>query len=159
MADPPQTSVQVLKHKHSMLGESLLPAIAKLKAWDPDANSGELCRLKKGHPLEEYSLVQLRTEFERLAGESVKDIFAIVGIDENLKSVRQLVHLTILQGNLVGISKGQALQYDLQVRADNLQAPRTTVTQSSGSSGMSGANVDICSRSKDTQNLQLTLSS
>lgn len=33
------------------------------------------------------------------------------------------------------------------------------MTQSSGASGMSGANVDISSRSKDTQNLQVTLSS
>ncbi|XP_052067764.1 uncharacterized protein LOC127707263 [Mytilus californianus] len=53
--------------------------------------------------------------------------------------------------------KGQALQNDLQVGPDNQQAPRTTVTQSSGASGMSGANVDISSRSKDTQNLQANI--
>ena len=66
-------------------------------------------RLKKGHPLEEYGIVQLRTEFEKLTGESVKDILILVGLEENIKTIRQLLHLTILQANLVGMPAGQPL--------------------------------------------------
>lgn len=91
-----------------MLSKSLVPVIVKLKAWDPVANAGsELCRLTKGHPLEEHGIMQLRTEFERLTGDSVKDILIIAGKDENQQSVRQLLHLTILQANLVAAPQGQ----------------------------------------------------
>ena len=56
---------QVLKPKHSLIGKSLIPVIAKVKALD----RGEyvsLARLKKEYPLEDYTLSELRTEFERL---------------------------------------------------------------------------------------------
>lgn len=66
-------------------------------------------RLKKGHPLEDYGIVQLRMEFEKLTGESVKDILTVAGVEENIASVRQLLHFTIIQANIVGMPVGQTL--------------------------------------------------
>lgn len=45
-------------------------------------------RLKKGYPLEDYSLAELRTEFEKLKGESVKDILMLAGKEDNIETVK-----------------------------------------------------------------------
>lgn len=59
---------QVLKQKHSLMGKSLIPVIAKVKAMDQLGDT-TLARLKKEYPLEDYTLSELRTEFERLTGD------------------------------------------------------------------------------------------
>ena len=56
-----------LKPRHSLIGKSLIPVVAKVKAVD----MGEdvvLARLKKEYALEDYSLSELRSEFEKLTG-------------------------------------------------------------------------------------------
>lgn len=58
---------QTLKPKHSLIGRSLIPVIAKVKVTD-SSEIGTLARLKREYPLEDYSLAELRTEFEKLTG-------------------------------------------------------------------------------------------
>lgn len=59
-------------------------------------------RLKKGYPLEDYSLAELRTEFEKLTGESVQDILMLAGKEDNIETVRILMSYTIEHANTVG---------------------------------------------------------
>ncbi|CAC5370952.1 unnamed protein product [Mytilus coruscus] len=106
--------VKDLRIGYNMLNKSLLPIMKKMKEWDPEAHSEELCKLEKAYPLETYSELQLCTQFKRLTGESAQDVLSIVGIEENKGALRQLVHLTIAQANLLGMPQGQALQDKLQ---------------------------------------------
>ena len=99
----------VLKPRHSLAGKSLVPVILRLKSWEGE-DVMELARLKRGYPLEDYSLVELRMEFERLTGESVKDVFGLAGKDDNLDTVRVLMHFSIEHANNVGAPRGQLLQ-------------------------------------------------
>lgn len=75
-------------------------------------------RLKKGYPLEDYSLGELRTEFERLTGESVKDILMLAGKDDNIDTVRVLMSLTIEHANLAGAPRGQILENNASTSRD-----------------------------------------
>jgi hypothetical protein len=71
----------VLKPKHNLIGKNLIPVVFRLKADDGMILGGNLlpfARLKKEYPMEDYSLVELRIEFERLTGESAKDILFLV---------------------------------------------------------------------------------
>ena len=99
----------VLKPRHSLAGKSLVPVILRLKSLEGE-DVMELARLKRGYPLEDYSLVELRMEFERLTGESVKDVLGLAGKDDNLDTVRVLMHFSIEHANNVGAPRGQLLQ-------------------------------------------------
>jgi hypothetical protein len=62
--------------------------------------------LKKEYPMEDYSLVELRMEFERLIGESAKDILFLAGKEDNLTTMRALMHFAIEHANSIGSPKG-----------------------------------------------------
>ena len=62
----------ILKPKHNYIGKNLIPVILRLKAEDGTAVGDDqlsLARLKKEYSLEDYTLVELRMEFERVTGE------------------------------------------------------------------------------------------
>lgn len=101
---------KVLKDGHTMLGKSLLSVMKKLEEWDPEDKTQELYRLEKSYPLEAYSELELCREFAKLTGKSTTNVFSIVQIEENKISLRQLVHLTIEQANLLGMPQCQTLQ-------------------------------------------------
>jgi hypothetical protein len=100
---------QILKARHSLIGRR------HLKAWNGE--DFPLNRLKKEYPLEEYSLVELRREFEKLTGESAKDIIALAGKEEDLEGniMRVLVHYAIEQANSVGAPRGN-LYFDRNIQ-------------------------------------------
>ena len=85
-----------------------MPVIAKVKTMD-QVGDITLARLKKEYPLENYTLTELRTEFERLTGESVKNVIPLTVKDDNLEGVRLLLHPSILHANFIGAPKGQTL--------------------------------------------------
>ena len=60
----------VLKQKHSLLGKSLLSLILEVKADQSETDT--LARLKKDHPLERYSLEELKSEFNKLTRETIQ---------------------------------------------------------------------------------------
>ncbi|KAJ8300066.1 hypothetical protein KUTeg_021585 [Tegillarca granosa] len=101
---------QILKAKHTLIGKSLLPVILTMKSSGSAIEIVEFNRLKRDHPLEAYSLPELRLEFEKLTGESVKDVVALIGKDESTETLRYLVHHAIGHANLVGAPKGQLLE-------------------------------------------------
>lgn len=68
----------VLKPKHSLLGKSLLPVIMELKSNQPGMQIDTFARLKKDHPLEKYSLEELKVEFNRLTGETIQSLLIIL---------------------------------------------------------------------------------
>ena len=53
----------VLKLRHSLVGKSLIPIIGQVRAEDV---VDFLARLKKEHPLENYSVNEMHSEFEKL---------------------------------------------------------------------------------------------
>lgn len=55
-----------------------------------------------------YSLAELR-QFEKLTGESVKDILMLAGKEDNIETVRNLMSYTFKHANTVGIPRGQVL--------------------------------------------------
>ena len=67
--------MEILKVRHSMVGKSLIPVILKVKATT-DAPE-EFARLKKDHPLTDYTLEELRTHLEGLTGETMADILLV----------------------------------------------------------------------------------
>jgi hypothetical protein len=86
----------VLKPKRSLHGKSLLPIIMRLK--DVDVNSldeGELARLKKGHPLENYTLEELEQEFTALSGEQHGDVVLLDGKERTKETAMALMNLAI----------------------------------------------------------------
>ena len=95
----------------------------------------DLARLKWGYPLENYSLVELRMEFERLTGESVKDVLGLAGKDDNLDTVRVLMHFSIEHANNVGAPRGQLLQ--------SIDPVLLNGTPSRSSTGGSSDDVDV----------------
>ncbi|XP_076093963.1 uncharacterized protein LOC143064766 [Mytilus galloprovincialis] len=99
---------QVLKQNCSLAGKSLIPIILRVKNADAEAVL-ELSRLKKDEPLESLTKVELIAQFEKLTGESVKDVLIVLcGKDDNIENVRLLVHESILLDNSVG-ARGQRL--------------------------------------------------
>ena len=58
-----------------MVGKSLFPVILKVKA-NIDAPE-EFARLKRDHPLMDYTLEELRTHLEGLTGETMADILTV----------------------------------------------------------------------------------
>ncbi|VDI46410.1 Hypothetical predicted protein [Mytilus galloprovincialis] len=99
---------QVLKPNCSLAGKSLIPIILRVKNADAEAVL-ELSRLKKDEPLESLTKVELIAQFEKLTGESVKDVLIVLcGKDDNIENVRLLVHESILLANSVG-ARGQRL--------------------------------------------------
>ena len=100
-------ALQVLKSRHSLIGKTLIPVILRLKSWDGE-DIGQLARLKKEYPLDDYSITELRMEFEKLTGESAKDIVALAGKEEDLEGhvIRSLVHFAIEHANSVGAPRG-----------------------------------------------------
>ncbi|KAJ8309742.1 hypothetical protein KUTeg_011607 [Tegillarca granosa] len=102
------TMVQILKHKHSLIGKSLIPVVLKLKSFDGEAL--EFSRLKKDNPLEAYTQAELGSEFQKLTGESVKDVLLLAGLEDNLDNVKILMHFSIAHANVAGAHKGQTLE-------------------------------------------------
>ncbi|CAG2202826.1 unnamed protein product [Mytilus edulis] len=99
---------QVLKPNCSLAGKSLIPIILRVKNADAEAVL-ELSRLKKDEPLESLTKVELIAQFEKLTGESVKDVLIVLcGKDDNIENLRLLVHESILLANSVG-ARGQRL--------------------------------------------------
>uniref|UniRef100_A0A8W8MKM7 Tyr recombinase domain-containing protein n=1 Tax=Magallana gigas TaxID=29159 RepID=A0A8W8MKM7_MAGGI len=99
----------VLKPKHSLLGKSLLPVIMELKSNQPGMQIDTFARLKKDHPLEKYSLEELKVEFNRLTGETIQSLLIILSQEESVDLVRKIMHFLILHANNVGAPKGQVL--------------------------------------------------
>ena len=67
----------VLKQKHSLQGKSLLSLILEVKADQGETDT--LARLRKNHPLERYSLEELKSEFNKLTGETIQSLVMIIG--------------------------------------------------------------------------------
>uniref|UniRef100_A0A8W8L9T9 Tyr recombinase domain-containing protein n=1 Tax=Magallana gigas TaxID=29159 RepID=A0A8W8L9T9_MAGGI len=99
----------VLKPKHSLFGKSLLPVIMELKSNQPGMQIDTFARLKKDHPLEKYSLEELKVEFNRLTGETIQSLLIILSQEESVDLVRKIMHFSILHANNVGAPKGQVL--------------------------------------------------
>lgn len=97
----------VLKQKHSLQGKSLLSLILEVKADQSERDT--LARLKKDHPLERYSLEELKSEFNKLTGETIQSLVMIIGQEEILDLVRRIMNFSILHANNVGAPKGQPL--------------------------------------------------
>ncbi|CAG2246538.1 unnamed protein product [Mytilus edulis] len=119
---------QVLKPNCSLGGKSLIPIILRVKNADAEAVL-ELSRLKKDEPLESLTKVELIAQFEKLTGESVKDVLIVLcGKDDNIENLRLLVHESILLANSVGArgqrSDGKAAQGDPSTTNQQLQAMR-----------------------------------
>lgn len=120
---------QILKNKHTLVGKNIIPVMLALRA---DSDVGEFNRLKKEHPLEAYSIQELTAEFEKLTGESVRNILVLAGKDETLENMRLLLHYAIGHANTVGAPKGQNL-------VDPHPASRSASgSNSAGSSSVSG---------------------
>jgi hypothetical protein len=100
----------VLKPKHSLHGKSLLPIIMRLKDVDVDSlDEGELARLKKDHPLENYTLEELEQEFTALSGEQPGDIFLLAGKVRTKETAMALINLAIYYANEIGGPKSTPL--------------------------------------------------
>lgn len=99
----------MLKPKHSLLGKSLFPVIMELKSNQPGMQIDTFERLKKDHPLEKYSLEELKVEFNRLTGETIQSLLIILSQEESVDLVRKIMHFSILHANNVGAPKGQVL--------------------------------------------------
>ncbi|XP_071177955.1 uncharacterized protein [Mytilus edulis] len=116
---------QVLKPNCSPGGKSLIPIILRVKNADAEAVL-ELSRLKKDEPLESLTKVELIAQFEKLTGESVKDVLIVLcGKDDNIENLRLLVHESILLANSVG-ARGQRL---------STSNPSTDTSAAKGSDG------------------------
>lgn len=77
MAQPP-----VLKNRHSLLKHRLLPVVLKLQALSEDdmpVTGLVMGRLKKDHPIENYTLHELGKEFYNLTGEVAIDVLRLAG--------------------------------------------------------------------------------
>ena len=72
-------AMDVLKHRHSMVGKSMVPVYMKLRTQNEEISPEQLARLKKDHLLTRYSLEELKTEFEGITGENLTDIL-LVGV-------------------------------------------------------------------------------
>jgi hypothetical protein len=96
----------ILKTKHSLIGKNLLPVVLKTKAQEDEIPL--LARLIKEHPLENYSLEELLTEFKRLTGTSAEEVMGLAGKDVKTREhVRIAMHHAIVQANLMGAPKVQ----------------------------------------------------
>jgi hypothetical protein len=96
----------ILKPKHSLIGKNLLPIVLRLKAQGEEP--ALLARLKREHPLENYTLEELLTEFGRLCGEKADDTMSVAGCDiHHIEHVRLAVHYAILHANVAGAPRGQ----------------------------------------------------
>jgi hypothetical protein len=96
----------ILKPKHSLIGKNLIPIVLRLKAQGEEPPL--LARLKREHPLENYSIEELLTEFGRLCGERADDTMSVAGRDvKDIADVRLTVHFAILHANVAGPPKGQ----------------------------------------------------
>ena len=60
-----------------MIGKSLVPVILKVKTCIGTDVPEDFARLKKDHPLADYSLEELRTHFEGLTNETMADILMV----------------------------------------------------------------------------------
>ena len=96
----------ILKPRHTLIGKGLLPMILKFKSTEEtDIDVDNFARLKKDHPLVNYSLDELATEFLKLTGEELKDVMLLTGMQLNLENSRKLMHQTIIFANLIGAPK------------------------------------------------------
>ncbi|XP_062580551.1 uncharacterized protein LOC134242478 [Saccostrea cucullata] len=153
----------VLKPRHSLIGKSLVPVVLKLKASDGNSEDLTLARLKRGYPLEDYSLAELRTEFEKLTGESVKDILMLAGKEDNIETVRILMSYTIEHANTVGAPRGQVLEATATASTsrDNASgsSSSTVTAQRDQPSGSSSGNSQDMAGKKDGEGLEDQLKS
>lgn len=94
----------IFKPKHSLLGKSLLLVIIEVKATQGGTDT--FARLKKDHPLEQYSLEELRSEFHKLTGETMQSICGILGQDETLDLVRRDMHFAICMQTILERLRG-----------------------------------------------------
>lgn len=92
--------------KAFIIGKSLLPVIMELKSNQPGMQIDTFARLKKDHPLEKYSLEELKVEFKRLTGETIQSLLIILSLEESGDLVRKIMHFSILHANNVGAPKG-----------------------------------------------------
>lgn len=83
--------------------------IMELKSNQPGMQIDTFARLKKDHPLEKYSLEELKVEFNRLTGETIQSLLIILSQEESVDLVRKIMHFSILHANNVGAPKGQVL--------------------------------------------------
>ena len=59
--------------------------------------------------MENYSLHELVSEFEKLTVEALKDVLLVDAQDINIENTQQLMHQTILFVNHIGGPEGSAL--------------------------------------------------
>ena len=62
----------LLKPRHTLVGKGLLPMIIGYKNLSNDIPVTDLGRLKKDHPLNNYSLDEIATEFNKITGKVSK---------------------------------------------------------------------------------------
>ncbi|XP_052078011.1 uncharacterized protein LOC127715945 [Mytilus californianus] len=122
---------QVLKPNCSLVGKSLIPIILRVKAADADVDVVELSRFKKDEPLESFSKAALIAEFEKLTGESVKDVSTLCGKNDSIENVRLLVHESIILANSLG-ARGQRLS------SQNTSPTETPAAKGSGTKAVPG---------------------
>ena len=69
---------QVLKHRHSLVGKSLILVILKVKPYKQgDLPAESMAKLKKDHLLSVYSMEGLEKEFSGLTGKNQSDILTV----------------------------------------------------------------------------------
>jgi hypothetical protein len=88
-------------------------------------------------------MTELKTEFERLTGESVKDVLVLARKEENLEIVRLLMSLAVEHANTVGTPREQMLDTTASTSRENasgssssLVPKETSGPRSSGSQGI-----------------------
>ncbi len=90
----------VLKKSHSLVGKSPFVLINRLREMDTPPVTW--AQLKRGHPVDEYSVDQLRAELEGLLGVPYIDILKAAGKDDIEINLRLAVHIAIHEANACG---------------------------------------------------------
>ena len=72
------TTVVVLKPRHSLVGRSLTPLMLDVNKLEGELLH-TLCRLKKDHNLDSYTYEELENAFKKLTWEDAKTIMMLSG--------------------------------------------------------------------------------
>ncbi len=73
----------ILKKDHSLRGKNPFPLVKLIKAWDR-TDPAVMARIKKDHPLSQYSTEDLLGHLEGLTGIPGNELFEMAGVDRAL---------------------------------------------------------------------------
>ena len=143
-----QSQPCVLKTRHSLVGKSVLPLIAKVKK--SKALPQPVAQLKKGQMLSEVPIEQQVLELEKLTGHAVKELFELAdkSVEEGA-DVALFLHMAIVMANEVGQPSTQVLR-DLQMPQDSAQ-PGPSTGLDTGAAYSSGAGATSGSKRQNQQ--------